>query len=178
MVRLIYILRILARMFKRYIPLKAVYAYEVAHRCKSVGKNLYVNSPSFGFSKNVTLGDDVSFNGCTVHGSGELEVGSYFHSGTNLYIFTSDHKYQDATAIPYDKVRLNKKVTIKDFVWIGYHVTILPGVTIGEGAIIAACSVVTKDIPDYAIAAGNPAKVIKYRDIEHFQKLKKEKKFF
>jgi len=50
-------------------------------------------------------------------------------------------------------------------------------ITIGEGAIIQAGSVVVSDIPKYAIAGGDPAKVFKYRDIEHYEKLKKEKKF-
>ena len=50
-------------------------------------------------------------------------------------------------------------------------------VTIGEGAVIAAGSVVVKDVPSYAIVGGNPAQLIKYRDIEHFEKLKKEGKF-
>ena len=53
----------------------------------------------------------------------------------------------------------------------------LAGVTIGEGAIIQAGSVVVSNIPDYAIAGGHPAKVFKYRDIEHYTKLKSEGKF-
>jgi acetyltransferase-like isoleucine patch superfamily enzyme len=56
-------------------------------------------------------------------------------------------------------------------------VIILPGVTIHEGAIIQAGSVVVKDIEKCAIAGGHPAKVFKYRDIEHYEKLKKEGKF-
>jgi chloramphenicol O-acetyltransferase type B len=56
-------------------------------------------------------------------------------------------------------------------------VTILQGVTIGEGAIVAAGSIVTKDIPDYGIVGGIPAKLLKYRDIEHFKKLKAQNKF-
>ena len=66
---------------------------------------------------------------------------------------------------------------IKDFVWIGQGVTVLPGVTIGEGAIIAAESVVSKDVPDYAIYGGNPAKLIRYRNIEEFKELKTQGKF-
>ena len=56
-----------------------------------------------------------------------------------------------------------KEVIIGDDVWIGSDVTILPGVKIGNHSIIGACSVVTKDVPEYAIVAGNPAKVKKYR---------------
>jgi acetyltransferase-like isoleucine patch superfamily enzyme len=62
---------------------------------------------------------------------------------------------------------------IKDFVWCGSNVTIAPGVTIGEGVVIGTGAVITKDIPDYAVVGGNPAKIIKYRDIKQFQKCKR-----
>ena len=61
--------------------------------------------------------------------------------------------------------------------WIGDKVIILGGVTIGEGAIIQAGSVVVSNIPKYAIAGGHPAKVFSKRDVEHYKKLKQEKKF-
>lgn len=61
--------------------------------------------------------------------------------------------------------------------WFGSDVIISGNVHIGEGAIVAIGSVVVKDVPAYAIVGGNPAKVIKYRDIEHFEKLKSENKF-
>lgn len=54
-------------------------------------------------------------------------------------------------------------IIIEDDVWIGANATILKGVTIGHGAVIGAASVVTSDIPEYAVAVGNPAKVKKYR---------------
>ena len=57
----------------------------------------------------------------------------------------------------------------KTYGW-GINVTVLPGVTIGENAIVGACSVVTKDVPDNAIVVGNPAKVIKYLDAKKIQK--------
>ena len=66
---------------------------------------------------------------------------------------------------------------IGDCVWFGNKVTVLGGVTIGEGAIIAAGAVVTKDVPPLAIVGGNPAKVIKYRNADHYFKLKAEGKF-
>lgn len=57
----------------------------------------------------------------------------------------------------------NEFINIHDNVWIGTHVVILPGVNIGQGAIIGAGSIVTKDVPEFSIACGNPAKVIKIR---------------
>ncbi len=57
-----------------------------------------------------------------------------------------------------------KPVTIGDDVWIGSHVVILPGVTVGNGSVIGTCAVVTKDILSYSVAGGVPAKVLKYRE--------------
>ena len=62
--------------------------------------------------------------------------------------------------------------------WIGSRVTIIPGVSIGEGAVIGAGAVVTHDIPPLAVAGGNPAKVIKYRNQEVYEKLKSEKRIY
>ncbi len=151
--------------------------YLVARGCKYVGTNLKVSGTAVGFGKHVILGNFVNINGCELLGGGELEIGNYFHSGKYIRIITQNHRYERCDSIPYDKVRIKKKVTIKDFVWLGQGVTILPGITIGEGAIVAAESVVTKDVPDYAIVGGNPARIIRYRNIEEFQKLKNEGKY-
>jgi phosphonate metabolism protein (transferase hexapeptide repeat family) len=59
--------------------------------------------------------------------------------------------------------RREKKVVVGNDVWIGHNVTVMGGVTIGNGAVIGSGAIVTKDIPPFAIAVGNPAKVIKYR---------------
>lgn len=91
-------------------------------------------------------------------------------------IITQNHNYE-GTAVPYDKTFIYKNVVIGDNVWFGNRITVTGDITIGEGAIIAAGSVVVKDVPDYAIVGGNPAKVIKYRDIDHYKKLVEEKKF-
>lgn len=109
---------------------------------------------------------------------GGVTIGRYFHTGRGLTIFSGNHNYNSNESIPYGKESILKPVIIKDFVWCGANVTICPGVTIGEGAVIGAGAVVTKDVPDCAIVGGNPAKVIKYRDIDLFNKLKQEKKFF
>ena len=87
------------------------------------------------------------------------------------------HDYDNGDAIPYGSSYVNKHVIIDDFVWFGSDVTISGNVHIGEGAIIAIGSVVVKDVPPYAIVGGNPAKIIKYRDIEHFNTLKQQGRF-
>lgn len=85
-------------------------------------------------------------------------------TNTIIRIMTSIHN-TERTAIPmFQQGHLPKrKVTICDDVWIGARVIILPGVTIGTGSIIGAGAIVTKDVPEYAVVAGTPAKVIKYR---------------
>ena len=91
-------------------------------------------------------------------------------------IITQNHNYE-GESIPYDKTFIYKNIKIGDCVWFGNRVTVTGNVTIGEGAIIAAGAVVTKDVPDCAIVGGNPAKIIKYRDKEHYYRLKAEGKF-
>lgn len=87
------------------------------------------------------------------------------------------HDYDHGSAIPYGKEVTRKQVLIGDFVWLGQDVTICGNITIGEGAVVAIGSVVVKDVPPFAIVGGNPAKVIKYRDLEHYNKLKEQRKF-
>mgnify|MGYP003291244630 CR=1 FL=1 len=97
----------------------------------------------------------------------ELHIGSGTIIGPNLTVHTANHQYE-GNAVPYDEVYIGQNVVIEKNVWIGGNVTLLPGIRIGEGAIIGACSVITRDIPKFAIVAGNPAKIIKFRDIERY----------
>ena len=112
-----------------------------------------------------------------VEGKGKITIGNNFHSGTECLIIPSYHNFDSGNAIPYDSSYVHKPVTIEDNVWLGSRVIILGGVTIGEGAIIQAGSVVIKSIPKYGIAGGSPAMVFKYRDVDHYENLKSEKKF-
>ena len=136
-----------------------------------------INSSNVRLSKRTYLGKNCHFNGLRIIGGGKVVIGDNFHSGTDIIIITQNHNYNKGEAIPYDSKRIYKDVIIKDNVWIGSRVTILGGIRIGEGAIIQAGSVVAIDIPKYAIAGGHPAEPFDYRDIKHYEKLKKEGKF-
>lgn len=151
--------------------------YPIRIRCKAArcGIGLYVGGKSY-VTSNTFLGKHVCFNGMEMFGNGKIQIGNYFHSGPGCQIITSFHNYE-GEEIPYDNTFLNKDVTIGDCVWIGNNVIILGGVTIGEGAIIQAGSVVCKDIPEFAVAGGHPAVPFKTRNVEHYLKLKKEQKF-
>lgn len=151
------------------------YPFCIKKTAKEVGINLYCGGKSY-VTTNTYLGNFVCFNGMSMSGNGLIKIGNYFHSGINCQIITSFHNYE-GVSIPYDTSYLDKDVLIEDCVWLGNNVIILGGVTIGEGAIIQAGSVVCNNIPPYAIAGGHPAKVFKYRNIEHFNLLKKEKKY-
>ena len=127
-------------------------------------------------NKYTSIGSNASINGLIIYGEGDINIGDYVHMGAEVVICSDNHNYE-GDAIPYDTTVIKKPVNIASFVWIGTRTTILPGTTIGEGAIIQAGSVVHGNIPAYSIAGGNPAKVFKTRNVEHFLKMKEEKKF-
>lgn len=161
-----------------YFPHKmrlAIIRFRVLNTVRSCKGDLYVGG-YVRLTHNTVLGFRDSFNGMTVVGGGDLTIGNYFHSGTECLIITENHNYE-GEKLPYDTTYIRKNVTIGDCVWVGSRVIIMGGVSIGEGAIIAAGSVVTKDVPPLAIVGGNPAKLIKYRDAEHYYRLKEQKKF-
>jgi chloramphenicol O-acetyltransferase type B len=160
------------RIFKRML-----FTFIVKIKCKSYKGKIIANKRTV-VTKNTILGNNVNFNGMKIKGNGKVIIGNNFHSGEDCLMITSFHKYDFGDAIPYDSEKyIDKDIVIEDNVWLGDRVIILGGVTIGEGAIIQAGSVVVKDIPKYAVAGGHPAKVFKYRNIEHYEKLKKEGKF-
>lgn len=165
-------------MFQRYIKktVRLICTYFAKRQCGETGSNLKVNFPCH-FTPNTFIGNHCNFNGMNVNGSGKLVIGNYFHSGKEIKVILDIHNYE-GNKIPYDETVVIKGVTIGDFVWVGTRVTILGGVHIGEGAIIQAGSTVVSDIPPYAIAGGHPARVFKYRNIEHFQTLKAREAFF
>jgi acetyltransferase-like isoleucine patch superfamily enzyme len=156
-----------------------LYKYLIIKHIKSSKGRLRVFGLSFiSPTANVYLGYNVLFNRMKITGHGVCIIGDNFHSASNCQIMTDYHNYDKGTAIPYDNTYIVENVQIDDNVWLGERVIVLSGVHIGEGAIIQAGSVVVKDIPPMAIAGGHPAQVFKYRDIEHYQMLKKQKKFF
>lgn len=153
-----------------------VFTIMVKMRCKKYEKPLHVNRRS-RVTRNTTLAKNVNFNGMYIKGKGAVTIGNNFHSGEECLIITQNHDYDHGESIPYGRKDIYKDVIIEDNVWIGDRVIILGGNTIGEGAIIQAGSVIVNNIPKYAIAGGHPAKVFSSRDIEHYEKLKTEKKF-
>lgn len=160
-------------LFKRYF-----YTFFFKIRCDSFAPEVKINGySSISRGAKVKVKRGFSSNGISIRGFGEVELGRYTHTGQGCTIMLGSHDYDNGEAIPYGNKYTSKKVTIGDFVWLGSNVTISGNVNIGEGAIVAFGSVVVKDVPNFAIVGGAPAKTIKYRDIEHYMKLKAEGKF-
>lgn len=114
----------------------------------TVGSNTYI-----GENNNLRAADGI------------IEIGNGCLISQGITIVTSNHDIKKSLPISQQSwVSKKGKITISDDVWIGANAVILPDVTIGKGAVVAAGSVVTKDIPEYSIVAGIPAKIIKYRE--------------
>jgi acetyltransferase-like isoleucine patch superfamily enzyme len=102
---------------------------------------------------------------CTITGQGNVLIEENVLMADNIKIIANQHNY-DRIDISIKKQGCHhKEIIIRSGSWIGINVTILSGVTIGRNSVIGAGSVVTKDVPDYSVAVGNPAKVIKHYDI-------------
>ncbi len=104
-------------------------------------------------------------------GEGHLTIGDNVAIGPHVYIYTTNHCYEHATAVPFDERIIARPVAIGSHVWIGGNVVIAPGVKVADGAIVAAGAVVAKDVERCAVVGGNPAHIIKYRDEKHFDRL-------
>ena len=158
-----------------YYIRRLIYTALVKCTLGSYGSQLCVNNFS-RLGRNTSVGNHCNFNGMQAVGNGEICFGDFFHSGAECMIISSNHNYE-GSSIPYDDTTIKKSIQIGDCVWFGNRVIVTGNVTIGEGAIIAAGSLVCKNVPPLAIVGGNPARIIKYRDQEHYFKLKTEGRF-
>lgn len=147
------------------------YERKIKDTAAEVGDDLWIGGKSTVNSRTV-IGDNAHFLGLNVRGNGALTIGDNFHAGSGCEIITAHHNYDDGDAIPYDDTFITEPVGIGDNVWFGIDVTVLDGVSIGEGAVIQAGSVVTSDIPRGAIAGGHPAEAFDERDMDHYEAMK------
>ena len=120
----------------------------------------------FGTGKNIEMGD-YSQLGINCKVEEDLVLGDYVLMGPDVVIFSSSHEYKNPDVPIMLQGGIERKpVVIGNDVWIGTRVIIMPGVHIGNHVIIGANSVVTHDIPDYSVAAGSPARVVRNRKEE------------
>lgn len=135
---------------------------ELLHRLLGTcGESIWMEAPiHFAYGCNTHVGDHVYANfNLTVVDDGQCRIGSYVMFAPNVVISTTGHPVHPSFR---DKgAQFSLPVVIKDHVWIGANVTIMPGVTIGENSVIGAGSVVTRDIPDNVVACGVPCRVMR-----------------
>ena len=129
--------------------------------------------------ENIRIENYVYFgSGAQLFARGGISIGSNVVIGPNLTIHTSNHNYDSERMLPFDDVSFLEPVSIGNNVWIGANVSICPGVSIGEGCVIGMGSVVSADLPSLAIAAGNPARVIRTRNEKRYLELKQSNSLY
>lgn len=141
---------------------------------RKLNKHNDTHAMAFFDEKLVTVGNQSygELRVLTYNLDSKVQIGNYCSIGPNVvFIPSADHSMNHISTFPY-KVKVlgdalegisKGDIIVSDDVWIGYGATILSGVYIGQGAVIAAGSVVSKNVPPYAIVGGIPARIIKYR---------------
>src|SRR5438105_4479110 len=138
------------------------YTRVVIGRWVHLGVNtaLRCHEGTFSIGDKSVLARDISIN-CYL----DVEIGDSALFADNVYISDFDHKFADLTTVIKDQGIAKSRVRIGRDVWLGTKVTICRGVSIGEGAVVGANAVVTRDLPAYAVAVGVPARVMKDRRV-------------
>ena len=131
---------------------------------RSCGRNVNVESGArFGSGRQITIGDNsgIGENALIV---GEVSIGRNVMMGPEVMIFARNHEFSNCERPMGEQGnQLEQPVVIQEDVWIGARAILLPGISIGHGAVIGAASVVTSDVPAWAIVAGNPSRIIRFR---------------
>lgn len=162
---------ILYNSFAGWLPhYQGGYRWWLPKKIRSIcGKMLFDKcgkSPDIGrnisFSSRISMGDNSGIGDDCVF-IGKVSIGDHVLMGPKCAFIASNHKFRDKSKLIKYQGEIDKEIVVGSDCWIGYGCIVLAGVTINEGAVIAAGSVVTKDVPQYSVVAGVPAKVIGWR---------------
>ncbi len=135
--------------------------------------SMLFNGSVFAHPERIAIGDEVYIGPeAYFHGDGGITIGNNTIFGPRVAIFSSNHLIEGADALPFGVKSELRAVTIGANVYVGAGCMILPGVTIGEGAVCAAGAVIPKNVPPLAWVAGNPARIIRWRDPKEYARLK------
>lgn len=128
---------------------------------RKIGNNVNVmNDIDFSFGSNISIGDNSGIGkGCSLNDSCSINIGKNVLIGPEVIFYTTNHKIDRNKLIVNQGFKFGE-ININDDVWIGARAIILPGVTIAKGAVVGAGAVVTKNIGEYEIVGGVPAKKI------------------
>jgi acetyltransferase-like isoleucine patch superfamily enzyme len=136
----------------------------------SIGNDVYIGHQTIlkGYYKGELTIDDGTWIGqqCFFHGAGNLRIGKNVGIGPGVKIITSYHSEEGIIKPVLHSKILFAQVIVDDDSDLGVGSIVLPGVKIGRGVVVGAGAVVTKDVPDYAVVVGSPARIIKYRNQE------------
>lgn len=132
---------------------------------KGFGNNNVVQSGARIFSpEKVSIGSNCNFaQDIIITGGGGVSIGDWVGFGPDVKVWSVNHRFDDPDKPWQLQGHEAKPVVIEDDAWLAAGVFVMPGVTIGKGAIISAYAVVNKSVPPYSIVAGNPARVIGWR---------------
>ena len=127
-----------------------------------IGKNSFFTAKG-GF---ISIGNNTRFN-MNVHinssGGGKISIGNNCLIGPNVVMRTANHSFDQIHIPIVYQGHISADIIIEDNVWLGSNVVVLPGITIGTGAVVGAGTVITKNVPKMSVVVGVPGKVIKYR---------------
>lgn len=140
--------------------------FRLLHPWIITGKNIHCQYSTFFYSphKDIKLGDNVGIGARCYFLCDTLIGNKVFIASSVAFLNSDDHNYNVIGKTIWDSGRGDKyKIIVEDDVWVGHGAILLSPVRVGHGSIIAAGSVVTKDVPPYAIVGGNPARLIKWR---------------
>ena len=141
---------------------KQIREFLVRNCIDKCGRNVKIENHVL-ISPFIEIGDNVQINEysrITVN----VKIGSDVMIAPNVQFISSDHRFDRLDVPMSEQGGYDGEIHIGDDVWIGTNAIVLVDVKVGDHAIVGAGSIVTKDVPEYAVVAGNPAKVIKYRD--------------
>lgn len=150
------------------------------HCLQKLGRPSFVDPTArFNFHHRISLERHTRIGSyCHLDGEGGIEIGEGTALGPRVVILSSTHRYRQKRYLPYDETDEFRRVRVGRGVWIGWGAMLVPGVEIGDGAVIAMGAVVTRNVPDGAIVGGNPATLIDRREESSVDELVQQRRFY